>query len=188
MKAIFILLLSIITQSTFADLKLGFSQSEFQVFHIQGNLYLTCESPFDGRTEHRNLNCEDSRLFPIETDYFWGPMNNADSVRIVSRQASGQLVTQVMSYDSKIGRTKKQFQLWRKQNSQEPILTFGSNLIEYYFLSNGKIVEQGELKIDVKQQQTRQCKSKMQHSYNTNECIDVWSSCDKYLKQQNYCL
>lgn len=188
MKFVFILLFSLIWQICYADLRLGFSQSEYQLLNIQGQLSITCESPFDGRKDYRNLNCQDTRLFPFETDYFWGPTNSADSIRLVSHHENGKSVTFVMSYDSQIGRTKKQFQLWRNLNNQQPVLNIGKNRIEYYFISKGQIVDQGEMIIQVHQQQTRLCKSKNQYSYNANDCIDVWNTCDKYLKQQNYCL
>ena len=187
MKIIILFLLNILAQISFAHLKVGFSQSQYQIFNIQGNLYLTCESPIDGRKDYRNLNCQDTRLFPMENDYFWGPIINAESIQLVSHQENGKIVTQVMSYDSQIGRSKKQFQLWRKKNAQDPILSIGSNKIEYFFLLNGQIIDQGEFAVEIQQQQTRQCQSKMQHSYNSNDCIDVWKSCDTYFKQQNYC-
>lgn len=169
----------VLTQESLAA---GFKQgNDFEVHRISGNVYLTCTG---GQT--KLVRCDADLWTPGLTDYFVGPVTDADKVTLNSTRADGSQKSKDAKYDGSIGQSKSTFNLGINTLTQKPLLKTGENMIRFSLTKQDQVVSEGDFKATVVRGEAKFCPTGSDHAYG-QECEFTNSICNRYFDRFNYC-
>jgi hypothetical protein len=160
---------------------LGFSSGDqFLSEPIYGTVHVVCDTP-----NPVTFQCRDIIFMPTSLDYFVGPSVDADEVELIASHENGELVRKATGYRN--GTSTMRFNLSNVSLFQSPLLASGRNTIQFSLKKLGQIVQQGTFVVNVKQGQTRNCRTSTITSPDSNLCNSPYSACQRYFIEQNYC-
>jgi hypothetical protein len=173
---------SIMVQAQEAGLSSG---SEFQVSRLSGEITIHCpgHNPF-----YNVIHCSEDHMVPTEFDYFVGPkIEGATQVQLTSEAMDGKV--KKSKYDSSIGKSTSEFNLWIRTLLQRPLLKIGANMVTYVLLDKNKqTIKAGDFMVNVTRGPSRTCP---RGSFVSNWPEDCQSSgyqhCAGYFREYNYC-
>ncbi len=166
------------------SLAAGFSQgNEIQTQRISGNLTLFCQGPGQ---QTKYIRCDADLWTPGLTDYFVGPVADADSVTLNAKHADGSQKSKDSKYDGQTGKSKSVFNLGIHTLTQKPLLLEGQNQIHFALSKGGQSVSEGDFTANVKRVPGAFCPPASDSVYG-NDCNFPQSACDRYFEQFNYC-
>jgi hypothetical protein len=184
MNKLIIALFSVYHISAFAA---GFvAGSEFRAHYLTGNLAVLCTE--GGRTDTTTTRCEYSYLSPDSFSEFSVNSDvDADSVRLLYRNARGKLKKKDSEFDPSTGKSTKKFNLWHNTLFQAPILRSGSNDIIYELSKGRDVIGKGTFTVEVLDMYPRSCPNDRLHSNKLSDCRDTVIICRQYFRKHNYC-
>lgn len=175
-----------LSQQTLANEAVGFQNgNQIKVNRITGNLYLTCQDPFNGM-QQRWVRCDADLWSPGLTDFFVGPKVNASKVTLTATRADGSQRSSDKDYIGAEGRSKSRFNLGISTLTQKPLLREGTNLIHFSLTDGNETLAHGEFTTTVTRGAALQCP---QHSEwgTSHDCNFPQSACERYFQYYNYC-
>lgn len=192
MKILILILFQLINANTASASEFGFAKgSDFQSYTAYGPLTVQCK---DGGSHAQNsettFTCRDSFLLPQVFDYFKGPVTTQGNiVNLSARSEQGGIVmTASASYDGAKGLSREPFNLWLSSPIQQSLLREGVNRLSFEIISGKRIVQQGDFAVVVKRTNPKKCAPLKLVSGRGEDCESPFSMCQRYFKEQNYCL
>jgi hypothetical protein len=174
----------ILTQESLAA---GFKQgNDFQVQRITGNLTIFCSGQTQPGQNIKHVRCDADLWSPGLTDYFVGPVMDADQVTLNSTRADGSTKSKDSKYDGSVGHSEKAFNLGISTLTQKPLLKGGDNNIHYTLSKNGDTVSEGDFKATVTRIPGATCPSDSDTAFGS-QCDYPQNFCDRYFDRHNNC-
>jgi hypothetical protein len=159
---------------------------------ISGEISVSCPGNTSGPS-FVNVSCTEEILNPSEYAYFLGSKNNgATKVTLRSIWQNGKVRTKNSNYNSELGRSTDNFNLWIETVLQSALLDYGKNTIQYT-LSNsaGAAVESGQFIANVSRGEPAECAyGGVYYADNPSDCnADAYLDkyCARYFHAHNYC-
>jgi hypothetical protein len=166
------------------SLAAGFSQgNEIQTQRISGMLTLFCHS--QGQ-QVKTIRCDADLWTPGLTDYFVGPVVDADKVTLNAKHTDGSQKSKDSKYDGQAGKSKSVFNLGIHTLTQKPLLSEGANQIHFALSKGGQSMSEGEFVATVTRLPGAICPQASDNVYGT-ECDYPQIACDRYFERFNYC-
>ncbi|WP_253696589.1 hypothetical protein [Bdellovibrio bacteriovorus] len=186
----FALVLSILLGAFSSQAEVGFKNGNERTAVLSlGNIYVHCHASGGGPSSGA-FRCSEEILLSGEYDYFVGPSGVAgDEVILTARHEDGSQRTKTVDYDSGKGQSKKQINLWIATLLQRPLLDPGKNTVSFKISKNGKTTASGEFIANVKDGGRKTCSHSATYwSNNSRDCQNGGSFCQRYFRENNYCL
>lgn len=166
------------------SLAAGFSQgNDLTVQRISGMLTVFCSVPGQ---QMRQVRCDADLWTPGLTDYFVGPVADADKVTLNATRADGSQRSKEAKYDGQTGQSKSMFNLGISTLTQKPLLKVGANQIHFTLAKSDQTVTEGDFTANVTRLQTAYCPSGTEHAFGA-DCDFPQNACNRYFQRYDYC-
>lgn len=157
----------------------------FNANYIQGNIQVTCFTP--NGSQIARFRCSESYLDPSDFSKVMTEESiDADKVTLTYVDERGKKRTKSSKFSG--NKSKSEFNLWIWTLTQKPLLKSGDNLIEYTLTKKNKTVETGSFNVDVQDTAVRTCRSRSYTSSYEGDCTNGANICNRYFREENYCL
>lgn len=184
MTYVFSLILILFTTVAARAAAPGFSQgNQFFAIPLQGVVTVYCSNG-----ETATYTCYDSVLDPSSYDHFIGPEGiRAQQITLSCIRPDGTTRERTEDYDTKSTKSLHAFNLWINTPFQRPLLSMGTNKIDYRMTNMGKIIQQGTFSVSVAHGATRVCPTTHYNSADANDCQSPYTVCQRYFEQYDNC-
>lgn len=161
------------------------SGSDFNAVPISGQVTMTCNE--GGVSKTVSFQCRDMSLSPVEYDFFVGPIMDASQVTLTVSRADGTVRVKTLDYDGRAGRSTQRFNLWVSALFQTPLLAEGANTIDYRLTKGSQAVSSGQFVTRIGRGAPLTCATANINSSTMSDCENMYSTCQRYFTQYNYC-
>ncbi|GEM_PF-527985 len=154
---------------------------------IQGQVRVYCSS--SGGSSVAAFNCRDHSLQPRVYAHFLGPVDaRAAEVQLTAINENGTRRVKASEYYGAGGRSTEAFNLWISTLFQKPLLQYGRNAVEFVLKDRkGNALSSGTFEAIVNRGEKRTCPSAEYTSNDMNDCESLYSICQRYFEDFNYC-
>lgn len=184
-----LLIISSIITSHFAQAApIGFSHgNDMEANLIQGQVRVYCSS--SGSSSVAAFNCRDNALQPRAYAHFLGPVDpRASEVQLTAVNENGSRRVKSSEYYGAAGRSTEAFNLWISTLFQKPLLQYGKNFVEFVLKDRkGNTLSSGTFEAQVHRGERRTCPAAEYTSNDMNDCESLYSICQRYFEDFNYC-
>ncbi len=153
---------------------------------LNGRVSVSCQenTPHGPRTNYYHYYCQSDNL----------ASGNYGKVRVVDGsvdadwvklQREGSRYIKGVKFNSATNESTVSINLWITTLFQKPLLTMGTNTINYTFTKNRVEVEKGTFNVLVETGESRSCRLGNLHYY--NYCPGRFNACGDYFRRHNYC-
>lgn len=186
----FLLIISsiVIFNSSASAAPIGFSHgNQMEANLIQGLVRVYCTG--SGGNSVAVFNCRDSSLHPRVYSHFLGPVDSrATEVQLTAINENGSRRVKESDYYGAGGRSTEAFNLWISTLFQKPLLQYGRNSVEFVLKDRkGNILTTGTFEAMVNRGEKRTCPAAEYTSGDMNDCQSLYSICQRYFEDFNYC-
>jgi hypothetical protein len=161
------------------------SGSDFSSIPVSGQVTMTCNDGSNSKTV--SFQCRDISLSPVEYDFFVGPRVDANQVTLNVLRADGTSRFKTIDYDGSSGRSTQRFNLWINALFQNGLLSEGANTIDYRLTKSSALVTQGRFVSNVRRGAPLTCPTASLNSTTLTDCETMYTTCQRYFAQFNYC-
>jgi hypothetical protein len=168
------------------SLAAGFSQgNDFNVNRISGSFTMYCVGgPHPGQS--RYVTCNADLWSPGLTDYFVGPLADADKVTLTATHKDGSQKSKDSKYDGNAGKSKSAFNLGIHTLTQKPLLNEGENKIHFALTKGAAAVTDGDFISTVTRGPSMACPHGVEQVMGM-DCDFPQNLCNRYFERYDYC-
>jgi hypothetical protein len=173
----------------------GFEKGNtFTARDYRGQVTVRCNAPNDQQTYF--YSCSGNGLEPAEFSKFViDPVTlaatlsgaNADQVALSATWENGHIVYKDMGFDSKSGKSKREFNLWINTLLQRALLNYGTNKIHYVLSKDGKPQTEGDFTTTVQKGEVSTCEPMLLMETLGASCRNAYEMCQRYFSQNTHC-
>lgn len=145
--------------------------SKFKATSFEGRVNMQCPD------QMQSYNCRRVQLSPSSFSHFISDNNEADEVILISTQANGK--TREKSSRMKSGKSTKSFNLFVETLLQRPLLSIGTNNIQYSLKNEGSVIEGGDFSVEVQKGAPQICAT-INVMGRSGDCTSIAMACALY--------
>ena len=160
----------------------GFTETNnFLLKSYKGNITVYCRD----LAFNANWDCEGKMLNHDDMEYFYHSNKQANRFSLIAHHSDGSHTEKSGEFLASKGRSKYRVNLWIGSVLQEPLLSTGSNRIEFRLYDGQKLLESGEFNASVRasSQTSYSCPSDTIYSRDRMYCFESRQVCQDYFDQ-----
>ena len=166
--------------------RVGFQSGEqFFVHNVYAEIRVRCQTPSETMTT--TYDCNESILLPVEIDFFTGPRGTRAS-DVVIFNLQDPRTRRSVGYNAHTGVSKTHINLWVRSVLQRPLLSFGTNHIEFELFDGQSPLSKGQFHVFVSRGASLSCQNV--GNFQSNQIMDCQNPqkfCTEFIRSNNYC-
>jgi hypothetical protein len=185
------LVTQVISGQSFAAVETGFEKGNtLTARDYQGQVTVHCNAPGDQQTYF--YSCHGNGLEPVEFSKFViDPAHlagmDANQVALSATWENGHIVYKDMGFDSKSGKSKREFNLWINTLLQRALLNYGTNKIHYVLSKDDRTQAEGDFIATVQKGSDSTCEPMFLYETLSSSCQNAYEMCQRYFSQNTHC-